>query len=121
MNEIKLSQKLKTALDAAPVSSRAATRLAVARAEAVARAAELAGAGQTLQQGNRLVRFWHLHTQMCSLGAILLVLMLAGSAWQWQQHRAAERALDAELLSDELPMDYLLSGEVKPWGDKAHT
>lgn len=47
---------------------------------------------------------------------LLLAIMVAmgGSGWQWQQSRALERALDIELLADDVPVEFL-SDRVDQW------
>lgn len=108
MNEREFAQKLTRQLDRAPVSPNAAERLRAAREAAVAHASAKTAPGLA-RAGNGLVRFWHRH-QAASIGMLLaLSLAVAGSGWQWHQAREAERALEIQLLADELPMDALLS------------
>lgn len=108
MNEREFARKLTRQLDRAPVSPKAAERLRAAREAAVAHASAQAVPG-LVRAGNGLVRFWHRH-HAASIGMLLaLSLAVAGSGWQWHQAREAERALEIQLLADELPMDALLS------------
>ena len=40
---------------------------------------------------------------------LALLVALAGAGWQWQQMREADRALEARLLADELPVELFLN------------
>ena len=110
MNEREFTQKLTRQLNGAPVSSNVAQRLRSAREAAVNIAATRSASGWS-RAGNALVRFWHQH-HAASIGLLLaLAIAVGGAGWQWRQHqvRAADRALEVQLLSDELPVDLFLS------------
>lgn len=108
MNEREYAKKLIRQLNRAPIPPKAADRLRAARGIAVAHAMAKASPGWS-RSGNVLVRFWHQH-QAVGVGLLLVLLLaVAGGGWQWQQHREAERALEVQLLSDELPVELFLS------------
>ncbi|MDR3413902.1 MAG: DUF3619 family protein [Formivibrio sp.] len=108
MNEREFAQRVTRTLNRATVSPKVADRLRSAREMAVAHASTQ-GSGWT-SNGNVLVRFWHRHHAACIGLLLVLTLSVAGSGWQWHQAREADRALEAQILADELPMDVLLSG-----------
>lgn len=115
MKEHDFARKLASRLDRAPVSPEAAARLRKAREAAVARAVAKAEPVSATKVGHTLVFFWHEHRAAC-IGLLLAVLVaMAGSAWQWQRTRAVERALEIELLADDVPVEFLLSDRTEQW------
>lgn len=116
MKEREFARKLTSRLDDAPLSSTAEMRLRKAREAAVNHAmAKGAVASSVVMSGNVLMRFWHGHRMACMGLLLTLLVAIAGSAWQWRQMRAAERALDIELLADDVPVDFLLNDRVDAW------
>lgn len=110
MNERELAQKMTRQLNRVTISPIVAQRLRSAREAAVNRAAVRTAPGWA-RAGNSLVRFWNQH-HAASIGLLLaLAISLAGAGWQWRQHqvREADRALEVQLLTDELPVDLFLS------------
>ncbi len=108
MNEREFAQNLTRQLNRAPLAADTAQRLRAAREAALARAA-VRPAGGMHGAGGVLVRFWHQHPAV-GIGLLLTLLVaLAGAGWQWQQVREADRALEARLLADELPVELFLN------------
>lgn len=110
MNEREIAKKMTRQLNRDSVSPAVAQRLRSAREAAVSRAAVRTAPGW-VRAGHGLVQFWHQH-HAASIGLLLaLAISLAGAGWQWRQHqvREADRALEVQLLTDELPVDLFLS------------
>jgi hypothetical protein len=108
MNEKDFSRKICQSLDQAPLSPRAAHRLASARENALA-AANFQAEGVLAMAGQRVGSFWrHHHGASLAILMLLAALLLAGG-WQWQRQRSAEMAIDAQLLADELPIEAFLT------------
>lgn len=115
MKENEFAQKLAARLDRAPISPEVELRLRRAREAAVVQARARAEPVSAMEAGSVLVHFWRGHRAAC-LGLLLAVLMaMAGSAWQWQRTRVAERALEIELLADDVPVEFLLSDRADQW------
>lgn len=108
MNEREFARKLTRQLNRAPLAADTAQRLRTAREAALAHAATRSVGGIN-GAGGVLVRFWHQH-RAAGVGMLLALLVaLAGAGWQWQQMREADRALEARLLADELPVELFLN------------
>ncbi len=115
MNERQFAHKLTARLNRAPISPDVAVRLCKAREAAVERAVAKAEPVSMMRAGNALVHFWQ-GNRMASVGLLFAVLVaVTGSAWQWQQTRAAERSLEIDLLVDDVPVDFLLSDRTEQW------
>lgn len=109
MNEPDFANKIRATLDKASVSGNAIRRLATAREQALAHA-RFQPESLIALAGYRASSFWHRHHTL-SLGLITLLMIAAlGAGWQWQHKRAAEQAIDVQLLSDELPLEVFVSG-----------
>lgn len=115
MKEQEFARKLAWRLDRTPVPAEVGLRLRKAREAAMARAEANASPVSAMRLGNTLVHFWHEHRVSCVGLLLALLVAMGGSAWHWQQTRAAERALDAELLADEVPVDFLLNDRTEQW------
>ncbi|AOY00595.1 DUF3619 family protein [Jeongeupia sp. USM3] len=100
----------------APVSPKAAQRLAEARRNALAHARHGTLRGRITSAGAWLAGHGHARTVIAAgaLGAALL----AGSGWYWHQ-REAEYAFDKQLMTDEIPLDMLVNGNFDTWHAKS--
>ena len=117
MNELQFGDKVRQVLNrGAEPDAHALERLRAARQQALARkkadrAAALAWAGN-VGGGGRTIDFW----LRLVLPAALLVIGLAGVyTWQQKQKLADVAELDAQLLSDELPIDAYLDKGFELW------
>ncbi len=127
MKESDFGRQVKTVLDQAPVSARAQARLAAARQQAVARAAQLqrrpalvtrlAGASHWFSEQ------WHAHPAAWSTGVAFALLLAVGGAWQLQARTTeAERtAVDVQMLADEVPLDTFVDTRFEKWSNTPAT
>ena len=109
MNERDFAKKIQPQLAHPAISPKAQARLRQSRARAVACAAEQAAPEYASVQGV-IRRFWHQHHALRAGAFVVMLAVLAGGVWQWQQAREADHMLVAALLADDLPVDMLLAG-----------
>jgi hypothetical protein len=127
MKESDFGRQVKTVLDQVPVSARAQARLAAARQQAVARAAQmqrrpvlvtrLAGASHWFSEK------WHAHPAAWSAGVAFALLVAFGAAWQAQVHsiEAERTAVDVQMLADEVPLDTFVDTRFEQWSNTPAT
>ncbi len=118
MNEPQFGDKVRQVLNrGTQLDAHALERLRAAREQALAhkkagRAPALAWAGGSQGGGGRGFESW----ARLVLPAALLVIGLAGVyTWQHQQKVAEVEELDAQLLSDDLPIDAYLDKGFEVW------
>jgi hypothetical protein len=124
MNELQFGDKVRQVLNrGAEPDAHALQRLRAAREQALARkraerAPALAWAGNIGDSRRRTIDFW----LRLALPAALLVIGLAGVySWQQKQKLADVAELDAQLLSDDLPIDAYLDKGFELWLSKRGT
>ena len=124
MNEQQFANKLRHALNRGlAVDKRVAGRLRAARERALARqrtepASALAWADHALV----LLGGWRgVAARVVLPFAVLLAVVLGGQAWQQNQRLAELVEIDAQLLTDELPIDAYLDRGFQAWLKKRRT